>query len=120
VRFVTAPDLDDKLDALREITRRHVPQTLPMIWAFADAAAGDPEIAQAWAEYEQRRRTDVRALVGAREPWLRSDLDVERATDIYWAFFSDVPARSLIRGLGWTVDQIADLLTDALRRLLLQ
>jgi AcrR family transcriptional regulator len=120
VRFVTAPDLDDKLDALREITRRHVPQTLPMIWAFADAAAGDPEIAQAWAEYEQRRRTDVRALVGALEPWLRSDLDVERATDIYWAFFSDAPARSLIRGLGWTVEQIADLLTDALRRLLLQ
>src|SRR3954451_9785708 len=37
VRFMTAPDLADKLAALTEITRRHVPQTLPMIWAFADA-----------------------------------------------------------------------------------
>jgi AcrR family transcriptional regulator len=120
VRFMTAPDLEDKLAALRQITRRHVPQTLPMIWVFADAAAGDAEIGRAWAEYEQRRRTDVRAMVGALEPWLRRDLDVEQATDIYWAFFSDAPARSLIQGLGWTVDQIVDLLTDSLRRLLLE
>jgi AcrR family transcriptional regulator len=120
VRFLTAPDLDDKLAALTEITRRHVPQTLPMIWVFVDAAAGDAEIAAAWAEYEQRRRTDVRALVGALAPWLRRDLDVGRAADIYWAFFSEAPARSLVHGLGWTVDEIADLLTDTLRRLLLE
>ena len=120
VRFMTAPDLEDKLTALRQITRRHVPQTLPMIWVFADAAAGDAEIGRAWAEYEQRRRTDVRAMVGALEPWLRRDLDVERATDVYWAFFSDAPARSLIQGLGWTVEQIVELLTDSLRRLLLE
>jgi AcrR family transcriptional regulator len=120
MRFVTAPDLDGKLAALRQITRHYVPQTLPMIWAFADAAAGDTEIAQAWVEYERRRRTDVRGLVGALEPWLRHDLDVERATDIYWALFSDATARNLVRGLGWTVDQVADLLDDALRRLLLE
>ncbi len=119
VRFMTAPDLDGKLAAMGQLARRYVPQTLPMIWVFTDAAAGDPEIAQAWAEYEQRRRTDVRALVSALEPWLRRDLDVERATDIYWAFFCEAPARGLIRGLGWTVDQYADLLVDTLRRLLL-
>ena len=119
VRFVTAPDLDGKLAALGEIARRYIPQTLPMVWVFADAAAGDAEIAEAWADYEQRRRTDVRTMVAALEPWLRRDLDVGRATDIYWAFFSDAPARSLIGGVGWTVDQVADLLVDALRRLLL-
>ena len=45
---------------------------------------------------------------------------MERATDIYWAFFSDAPARSLIQGRGWTVEQIVELLTDSLRRLLLE
>jgi AcrR family transcriptional regulator len=120
LRLLTAPDLDGKVAALGQFARRHITQTLPMIWVFTDAAAGDAEISQAWAEYERRRRTDVRALVGALEPWLRRDLDVERATDIYWALFSDATARSLVRGLGWTVDQVADLLDDALRRLLLE
>lgn len=119
VRFVTAADLEDKLDALRALAHRHGPLSLPMIWVFADAAAGDAELAVAWKDYEKRRRQDLGVLVEALEPWLRPGLDVERATDLFWAFFSHAPARNMLQDLGWTADEYADTLVDAVRRLLL-
>src|SRR4051812_20002361 len=52
LRLVDAPDRAGKLSAAREMVRTYVPLTVPMIGVFADAAAGDAEIAEAWAEYE--------------------------------------------------------------------
>lgn len=120
VRFAEAPDLEGKLAALGDLAREYTPRLMPMIGVFADAAAGDAEIAAAWAVYEDRRRQDMRAMVGALEPWLREDLDVERATDVYWAVFSDRLSRNLLGVRGWTVDEYADFLVDTLRRLLLR
>jgi hypothetical protein len=77
---------------------------------------GDPEVAAAWAEYEQRRRQDTRALVGSLEPWLRPGLGVESATDIQWGLFSHAPADALMRHRGWSLDRDVDF---ALERLLL-
>jgi AcrR family transcriptional regulator len=120
VRFVQAPDLEGKLAALGELARGYTPRLMPMIGVFADAAAGDAEIAAAWAVYEDRRRQDMRAMVGTLEPWLREDLDVERATDVYWAVFSDRLSRNLLGVRGWTVDEYADFVVDTVRRLLLR
>jgi AcrR family transcriptional regulator len=119
-RFGEASDRAGKLAAFREIARRYVPQVVPMIVVFADAAAGDPEIAAAWTEYERRRRQDTRGLVGSLEPWLRDGLDVETATDIWWGLFSHAPADALWRRGGWTLDRYVDFLVDALERLLLE
>src|SRR3954451_9121968 len=52
VRLVEAPDRDGKLDAMRELARAYAPRVIPMIRAFADAAAGDADLADAWTEYE--------------------------------------------------------------------
>jgi AcrR family transcriptional regulator len=119
VRVVEAPDRGDKLAAAREMARRYVPLTAPMIQVFADAAAGDAEIAEAWAEYERRRLQDSRVLVGSFAPWLRAGLDVDRATEIFWALFSHLPVVKLLHERGWTVDEYADFLVDAVERLLL-
>src|SRR4051794_16342730 len=118
-RVLEAPERADKLDAARQMARTYVPMTIPMIQVFADAAAGDAEIAQAWAEYERRRFQDGRLLIGAFEPWLREGLDVDRATEIFWGLFSHVPIGNLVRGRGWSVDEYADFLVDAVQRLLL-
>jgi AcrR family transcriptional regulator len=118
-QVIEAPDRAAKLAAARDMARTYVPLTVPMIRVFADAAAGDPEIAAAWAEYERRRLQDGRLLIGAFRPWLREGLDVDRATDIFWAVFSHVPADNLMRERGWTVDEYADFLVDAVERLLL-
>jgi hypothetical protein len=86
---------------------------------FAAAAAGDTEIADAWTEYERRRYQDARVLIGSFAPWLRQGLDVDRATEIFWAVFSHVPVQNLMGVRGWTVEQYADFLVDAVARLLL-
>ena len=119
-RFVEAPDLVDKFAALRDLARRYIPQTSPIIVVFAAAAAGDAEIAEAWEEYERRRRADARVLVGALEPWLRDGLDVETATDIFWGVFSEAPIEARMRRRGWTLDRYVDFLVDGVERLLLR
>src|SRR4051794_40804960 len=120
VQLVQAPERAAKLDAAREMARTYVPLTAPLLQVFADAAAGDAEIAEAWAEYERRRLRDGRVLIGSFGPWLREGLDVDRATEIFWALFSHLPIGQLVRGRGWTVDEYADFWVDAVDRLLLQ
>lgn len=120
LRLVEAPDRAEKLAAVRELVLRYVPQTVPMIQVFAAAAAGDEEIAAAWAEYERRRYADQRVMIGSLEPWLREGLDADRATDIAWGLFTHEPIANLVGVRGWTVEQYADLLTDAVDRLLLR
>ena len=118
-RLLEAPDRAGKLETLGEMARTYVPLTVPMIKVFAAAAAGDPEIAEAWTEYERRRRQDAGVLVGAFAPWLRAGLDVDRAADIFWGLFSHVPIENLMSGRGWRLDEYADFLVDAVDRLLL-
>jgi len=119
VRLVEAPDRATKLAAVRELTLGYVPQAVPMLEVFAAAAAGDTEIAEAWAEYERRRFADQRVLIGSFGPWLRDGLDADRAAEIAWGVFTHVPVLNLMRGRGWTLEQYADFLVDALERLLL-
>ncbi|MGY1739283.1 MULTISPECIES: TetR/AcrR family transcriptional regulator [unclassified Blastococcus] len=120
LRLVEAPDRAGKLAAARELVLRYVPQTVPMIQVFAAAAAGDAEIAGAWAEYERRRYADQRVMIGSLEPWLREGLDADRATDIAWGLFTHAPIANLVGVRGWSVEQYADFLVDALERLLLR
>jgi AcrR family transcriptional regulator len=119
VTVLEAPERAAKLAAWAGLARVFAPRLYPMIRVFADAAAGDPQLAEAWTEYERRRRDDVERLVGAFRPWLREDLDARRASDIVWALFSHVTGDNLIRGLGWTVDEYAEFVVDAVARLIL-
>jgi len=120
VRFVVAENRTGKLAALADLGRTYVPQALPIIGVFAAAAAGDPELGQAWEDYERRRREDARVLVASLEPWLRKGMDVETATDIFWGVFSHAPVEALMGRAGWTLDRYVDFLIDAVERLLLE
>jgi AcrR family transcriptional regulator len=117
-RLFAAPDLHEKLAVFREIARVYVPQTGPMMKAFAAAAAVDEEIATAYADYAGRRFSDSRGLLGTFEPWLRPGLSLDQATEIFWAVFSHETAEALVTDRGWTVEQYADWQVDALQRLL--
>jgi AcrR family transcriptional regulator len=119
-RLSAEDDLDAKLATFREIARVYTPQTGPIMKAFAAAAAVDEEIATAYAEYAGRRFADSRGLLRAFEPWLREDLDLDHATEIFWAVFSHETAEALVSDRGWTADQFADWEVDALQRLLLR
>src|SRR4051794_6959463 len=52
-RVVEDSDRAGKLAAAREMARTYVPLTMPMIRVFADAATVEPDLAEAWAEYER-------------------------------------------------------------------
>lgn len=118
-RLFEATDRAATLAVFREITRVYVPQTGPIMKAFAAAAAVDDEIAAAWSVYGRRRYQDSHGLLGAFEPWLRPDLGLDRATDIMWGAFGHETAAALIDERGWTVDEYADWLVETLERVLL-
>ncbi|TFV81360.1 TetR/AcrR family transcriptional regulator [Blastococcus sp. CT_GayMR20] len=119
VRFVEATDPAGKLAALADMARRYIPQAIPTIGDFARAAAVDREIAAAWEEYEQRRRRDARALIGSLGPWLRTGMDVETATDVFWGLFSNAPVEALMGRRGWSLERYVDFVVDSVERLLL-
>src|SRR5215207_2765724 len=120
VRLMTAATKAEKLLGVRQLAVATVPVITPIFRAFTSAAAVDPELAAAWREYELRRHRDYRAMVESFAPWLREDLDVDRATDVIWAVLSEATADALIDRRGWTLDQYADWLVDAIDRLLLR
>jgi hypothetical protein len=120
VRLISAEEKAEKLQILREISLRYVPQTGPMMRAFATAAAVDPEIAAAFQEYGRRRYQDSRVLIGAFGPWLREGLDADRATDIFWAVFGHEAGDALLEQRGWTLEEYCDWLIDSVDRLLLR
>ena len=119
VRLRESEDLATKLAVWREIARAYSARVVPAMRVFADAAGADPEIGAAYVDYERRRFEDVRALLATFEPWLRDGLDVEAAAEVVWAVFGHVAADNLIRVRGWSAEQYADFLVDAVERLLL-
>ncbi|GAA4536962.1 helix-turn-helix domain-containing protein [Pseudonocardia xishanensis] len=116
-RLVEESDREAKLEQLRRVALEVLPMAAPMMWVFREAAGADPEIAEAWTEYERRRFTDYRAVVESFGPWLRMDL--ARAVDLYWALASFEAVDKLLRGRGWTIEAYADWVVELVDRLLL-
>jgi AcrR family transcriptional regulator len=85
---------------------------------LATAAAGDPEIAALARDVDAQRRAVASWLVdGVRR---RAGLRVEpdRAVDAVWALLDPVVHGRLTGDRGWTGEEFADWLADALARLL--
>ena len=92
----------------------------PIYRAFEQAAATDPALHQAWREYQRRRRTDVRHLVGtiADAGGLRPGLSVEHATDTLWALITWHAVALLVEERGWGIPQLTRWLEDTYLALL--
>ena len=120
VRMMTAPTKAEKLASMRDLALLSVPSIGPIFRVFTAAAAVDAELAAAWTEYDRRRYQDFSAMMETFRPWLRDDLDVDRATDVIHTVLSEATADALISRRGWTVEQYADWLVDAFDRLLLR
>lgn len=116
-RFIEERDRTRKLAMLRELAVGYYRGAPAMLRVFRNAAGGDADLAAAWEEYERRRYQDIRTITESFVPMLR--LDVDRATDIYWSLAGLELADSLIRVRGWTVEEYADWMAEAIDRLLL-
>jgi AcrR family transcriptional regulator len=118
--FLAARGKAEKLAAMRVLVLRFLPSSEAPLRVFRDAAAVDPELATAWAEYERRRYSDALVMIGSMAHLLRAGLTVERATDIYWATLSIETAHNLRHARGWSLDEYADWVVDTTDRLLLR
>ncbi|ODV08371.1 MAG: hypothetical protein ABT15_03645 [Pseudonocardia sp. SCN 73-27] len=116
--FIAEQDRPRKLAMLRELAVAYYSGARSMLRVFRNAAGGDPELAAAWEEYERRRYQDIRAITESFAPMLRLDLDV--ATDVCWSIAGLEFVDGLIRVRGWTVEEYADWLADAVERLLFE
>jgi AcrR family transcriptional regulator len=119
-RLLAAGTAPVKLAVLREMAVDRVPSIGPILRVFRDAAGGDAEIAASWAEYERRRLADTEVLAGSFAPLLREGVDLPRAVDVLWSVFTAETAAMFMTGRGWTVEQYADWLVEAVDALLLR
>ncbi|GIH90748.1 DNA-binding protein [Planobispora siamensis] len=117
-RLLEERDKKEKLRLLREIALNRPPMSGEIMRAFREAAPGDPEIGEAWEEYQRRRYADMRVLVESFAHLLRPGLTVERAADVFWAVFDEQTTEVLL-GRGWTLTECVDWMIDGMDRLLL-
>ena len=91
----------------------------PVFEILRTASAVEPDIAPVQAEMEDHRLRNMRRAA----EWIAARgalrVPVERAAEVIWLLASPDVARLLREGRGWTNDEYADWLEDALARLLL-
>ena len=93
----------------------------PILRALRDAKAGDPELAQLWAEMEAWRFEGQGRFVGmlAGRGVLRADRTLEVAQDVTWTLCSLAVYDQLVLDRGWDDDRYEAWLAETLARELL-
>lgn len=91
----------------------------PVYEMLRTAASVEPDVAPVFAEMDGHRFENMRRVAG----WLADAgplrVDVDRAAETIFALASPDVARMLCDGRGWSAEQYADWLEDALERALL-
>jgi AcrR family transcriptional regulator len=93
----------------------------PILRALRDAKAGDPELAQLWAEMEAWRYEGQGRFVEmlAGRGVLRADRPVDEAKDVLWTLCSLAVYDQLVNERAWHEDRYEAWLTEVLTRELL-
>jgi hypothetical protein len=91
----------------------------PLYRAFEQALGAEPELREAWRDYQRRRRDDLVRVVDAVADAgvLRPGLSRERAVDTVWALLTWHPVALLVEERGWTEAQLTDWLEEVLTAL---
>lgn len=107
------------LEALGELIAAGLGEAVPVLGAFARAAAADPQIAPHFAEYERRRYADMRRIAEVLADHLRPGVTVEEATDVLWGLVSWEVILLFVRERDWEPGRYGRWVADALARILL-
>jgi AcrR family transcriptional regulator len=113
-------DLEERLARFHALAAQRLPTSAPIFEAFRRAAAADEDLAAAWARYDRQRYEDISRIVEALAGDLRAGLSVKEATESLWALSSASMMLMFWQDRGWTPEEYADWLVDAVRRLLLE
>ena len=116
-----APDQHQQLRLIAHGIGEVLQRAGPLFDVMRSAALVDPEIALLYQRLQEERLRNMREIVEwvAVNGPLRSALSVGDAADILWTFTSADVQRLLTIDRGWSPEQYAQWLADALTRLLL-
>ncbi len=118
--LLASADVRERLAMLRTVTIDRLPASAPIFEAFRGAAVIDAKLAAEWKLYEERRYADCARMTEGLAGHLRPGLTVSAATDVLWTIVSPSTIHMFVRERGWSPEQFADWMVDAIERLLLR
>jgi AcrR family transcriptional regulator len=118
---LTEPDQRRQLAMFAVDIAGRVARAQPIDDVIRSAGEVDAEIAEMHAKMHRTRLRNLRGLVEAVASHgpLRGGLDVETATATVWMLAGPETRRQLVDGVGWSQEQYADWLHDAVENYLL-
>jgi AcrR family transcriptional regulator len=117
-QVLAAPDPASALALFAEHVTRVLSRYARLDEVLHQGAGADEELRALWESSEAQRRRGAE-LVAASLAGTVPGLDLDRATDVLWVLMAAEPYRQLVHGCGWTDEQYAGWLADALRAHLL-
>jgi AcrR family transcriptional regulator len=118
----TEPDPHEIIRGWGKLTAEVAPLVAPIHLLVRDAAVTDPATLGLLHEMDdsrlERMTDNARRFAGSGH--LRPDLSIEDAGQVMWTYSSPELYELLILRRGWTLDRLADFITDALTAALLR
>ena len=99
--YLSEPDPARQLRMLAELNRRQMQAGSDVVGIYQEAAASDPEMAETLRNVLAAREREIRKLIGALVPRLRSDLTLDSALDLTLALTLPELFHLLVVERGW-------------------
>jgi len=118
--YLQEPDPARRLRMLAELNRRQMQAGSDVVAIYQEAAASDPQMAETLRNVLAAREREIRKLIDALAPRLRSDLTVDSALDLTLALTLPELFHLLVVERGWSHIRYETWLANTLVSQLLQ
>ena len=112
--YLQEPDPARQLRMLAGLTRRQMEVGSDVVVIYQEAAASDPQMAETLRNVLAAREREIRKLIDALAPRLRSELTVDSALDLTLALTLPEVFHLLVAERGWGADRYETWLADTL------
>ena len=112
--YLKEPDPARRLSMLAELNRRQMQVGSDVVVIYQEAAASDPQMAETLRNVLASREREIRKLIDALAPRLRSDLTVDSALDLTLALTMPELFHLLVVERGWSHRRYETWLGDTL------
>lgn len=121
-RIIEEPDARKQLLAYAATQPGVWSRVGPLLRVLDEAAATDEQLATLQRSHAEQRHTGLRRFASllAERGALRSDLTVDRATDVIWTLCAQSTFESLVTACGWTHREYREWLGEMLAHALLE
>ena len=112
--YLQEPDPARQLKMLAELNRRQMQVGSDVVVIYQEAAASDPQMAETLRNVLATREREIRKLIDALAPRLRSDHTVDSALDLTLALTLPEVFHLLVVERGWGLDRYETWLANTL------